>query len=141
LCVARPEVLDARPGWVDKSLALGPLPEADALELIDGLGGSNLDPAVRERVADVAEGNPLFAEQLLAWAAEGEALDIVPPSLDALLQSRIDRLPADQRAALGRAAVVGREFVPATIRALSSPEAVAGLGAALLELVRKGLLD
>jgi len=141
LCVSRPEVLDVRPGWVEKSLSLGPLPEANALELIDGLGGSNLDPGVRERVADVAEGNPLFAEQLLAWAAEGEGLDIVPPSLDALLQSRIDRLPADQRAALDRAAVVGREFAPAAIRALSPPDAGAGLGAALMELVRKGLLD
>jgi len=141
LCVARPEVLDVRPGWAEKSLALGPLPETDALALIDDLGGSDLDRAVRERVADVAEGNPLFAEQLLAWAAEGEGLDVVPPSLDALLQSRIDRLPADQRAALERAAVVGREFAPAAIRALSPPDAVAGLGPALLELVRKGLLD
>jgi DNA-binding SARP family transcriptional activator len=141
LCVARPELLDAHPGWAEKSLVLDPLPEADVLALIDDLGGPELDPAVRERVAEVAEGNPLFAEQLLAWAAESGGLDAVPPSVEALLHSRIDRLPSEQRAALDRAAVVGREFAPVTIQALSPPEAVAGIGPVLLELVRAGLLD
>src|SRR5262249_53598464 len=78
LSIARPELLDVRPGWAEKSLTLEPLPQADALALIDDLGGSDLEPAVRERVAEVAEGNPLFAEQLLSWAAEGERLDVVP---------------------------------------------------------------
>ena len=49
LCVARPELLDARPGWAGKSLMLDPLPEADVLALIDDLGRPDLDATVRER--------------------------------------------------------------------------------------------
>ena len=55
---------------------------------------------MRSSVVEAAEGNPLFVEQLLAMQTEVGDLDgelVVPPTLQALLAERIDRL-RDRRA-------------------------------------------
>ena len=67
-------------------------------------------------------------------------LDDVPPSVEALLESRLDLLAADERALLQRAAVVGREFTHRALVDLSPAEAAATLSGHLFELVRKGLV-
>ena len=67
-------------------------------------------------------------------------LDDVPPSVEALLESRLDLLAADERALLQRAAVVGREFTHRALVELSPAEAAATLSGHLFELVRKGLV-
>ena len=53
-----------------------------------------------DRIAEIAEGNPLYVQQLAAYVAEegAAALDSVPGSIEALLASRLDRLGADERA-------------------------------------------
>jgi DNA-binding SARP family transcriptional activator len=140
LCVARAELLEERPRWGERAIALEALGDREIAALVDNLSGGEVGAAVRARVAEVAEGNPLFAEQLLAWAAEGGPLDEVPPSVEALLQSRVDRLPADSRGVLVRAAVVGREFTPSAVRALSPDDAAGALGTTLFALVRNGFL-
>jgi hypothetical protein len=88
-----------------------------------------LPEALRKRIASAAAGNALFAEQLVAYAVEGglEELDSVPPSLDALLSSRLDRLPEAERGVLERAAVVGREFWRGAVSALSERDVDAEL--------------
>ena len=48
--------------------------------------------AARVRLAQAAAGNPLFAEELVAWVREGGDLDALPTSLNALLGARLDRL-------------------------------------------------
>ena len=69
----------------------------------------------RRPILEVAEGVPLFLEQLVAHAAEsGLADDRIPPTLDALLASRIDALEPGERAVLSRAAIVGA-LVPAGV--------------------------
>ena len=70
------------------------------------------------RIADIAEGNPLFVEQLLAFLEEAgpEALESVPPSVEALLASRLDRLESEELDVLERAAVAGREFARSAVR-------------------------
>jgi DNA-binding SARP family transcriptional activator/tetratricopeptide (TPR) repeat protein len=141
LGVARPELLEDRPGWAERTIAIEPLAEQDVRVLIDNLAAPDLDAGVRARIAEVAEGNPLFAEQLVVWAAEGGDLDTVPPSVEALLQSRIDRLPTEERGVLERAAVLGREFKPGGVRALSPPEAAASLAPLLFTLARRGFLE
>ena len=93
LCLARPELLDARPTWAGGkhnavSLLLEPLSEESAEAMIDVLpGGTGLDPVVRERVAHAAEGNPLFVEQMVALiAADGWSGELeVPPTIQAIL--------------------------------------------------------
>ena len=47
----------------------------------------------------------------------------VPPTIEALLSARLDRLLPDERAVVERASVVGRTFDEASVVALCSPDA------------------
>jgi DNA-binding SARP family transcriptional activator/predicted ATPase len=112
LCLGRPEVLEARPAWEAwEPLRLEPLAADEARSLVAEAGAA-LPDAARERIVELAGGNPLFAEQLAAYTAEegATALDSVPGSIEALLASRIDRLTPPERAVLEHAAVLGRDF-------------------------------
>ena len=143
--LARPELTDARPGRSRhpraETLTLAPLSEAESAELIDALLGQiELDPDVRRRVTDAAEGNPLFVEQLLAMLAEGGGDNAeVPPTIQALLAARLDSLPAEERDVLERASVIGLEFEWEALGELASdPRRPAG--SLLAALVRKELV-
>jgi DNA-binding SARP family transcriptional activator len=138
LGLARPELLDLRPEWREiEGTMLAPLPREDCKLLIENLG--EVADEVRSRILRTAGGNPLFIEQLFAHATEdGEAE--TPPSLEALLASRLDRLGPGELAVLQHAAVVGREFPrSAVVHLLSKGEATA-LQARLRALMRKGLV-
>ena len=79
---------------------------------MDDLAGPALDVDARARVIDAADGNPLFVEELLALALDerdGTGLT-VPPSIQALLAARLDRLADDEHAVLERASVEGKAF-------------------------------
>jgi class 3 adenylate cyclase/tetratricopeptide (TPR) repeat protein len=144
LCLARPELLETRPGWMAgkpnaTQITLQPLVGAEVDRLIENLvGGAELAGEARRHIADVAEGNPLFVEETLrmlvddgmlqpsegAWTVTGDLSVItVPPTIDGLLTARLDRLDAEERDVIERASVVGREFWWGAVSALS-PEAV-----------------
>ena len=69
--------------------------------------------------------------------AEGGSTDSIPPSIHALLAARLDRLPADERAALERAAVAGKELVRSAVLQLSGELERDALDARLLSLTRR----
>jgi DNA-binding SARP family transcriptional activator len=140
LCLARPELGETRP--VLGSLVLEPLTEEEGRELVDAGAGDEVPQEARRRIAEIAEGNPLFAEQLVAYARERgvEALATVPPTVEALLASRLDRLDAEERAVLQRAAVVGREFWQASVLDLTPALEVPSVGRHLAGLTRTGLI-
>jgi DNA-binding SARP family transcriptional activator/tetratricopeptide (TPR) repeat protein len=138
VCLARPELLDVRPEWREGAIALEPLSSEDAHRLAAALPGE-LDPERARSAVEAAEGNPLFLEQLLAFDAEGEA-GAVPPTLEALLASRLDRLPPGERAVLERAAVAGREFWRSAIDTLTPAGERAVAGRDLMALVRRRLV-
>jgi tetratricopeptide (TPR) repeat protein len=146
LCVARPELLDQRPSWSTPRdnaslLVLAPLSEMESSELVESLSAAPLPDSARERIVEVADGNPLFLEQLVAMqtdASEGELL--VPATLQALLAVRVAGLPADERCALERASVEGRHFHRSVVFELTPPDERAGLIPTLVSLVRKGLI-
>jgi class 3 adenylate cyclase/tetratricopeptide (TPR) repeat protein len=161
LCMARPELLDVRSGWGGGKLnaatvSLEPLSEGQAEQLITNLLGSAELPAeVAERIVETAEGNPLFVEQMLAtliddglvirddgrWVAAGDLSAVtVPPSIQALLASRLDRLTPEERSVLDAAAVVGKEFVAGAVLDLVDPAARPGVPGDLMALVRKELI-
>jgi class 3 adenylate cyclase/tetratricopeptide (TPR) repeat protein len=140
LCLARPELLDERPAWSGQSITLEPLSRFESDELIEGfLGGSQLRDASRTRIREMAGGNPLFVEQLLAMLAEGIDPEHVPPTMHALLAARLDALPDEERDLLERASVVGLEFEWDALAELH-PERRRPSGAHLAALVRKELL-
>ena len=149
LCSARPDLLEIRPGWAGgkanaTTIRLEALPPEDAEALLDALAlEAGIPERARERIAGAAEGNPLFLEQLVAMLAEEpSATDElpVPPTIDALLAERLERLGSEERALLERAAVLGREFRSEALAGLLPHTAVAGVPRALEGLVRRQFL-
>ena len=164
LCMARPDLLDVRPAWGGgktnaTTISLAPLSDAECGTLIDGLLGSSALPAdVRARITAVAEGNPLFVEEMLrmlvddgrlvrdetseAWLADGDLAGVhVPPTILALLSARLDRLSDPERAVLEAASVAGKSFHRGAVMALLTGDAATGLDAHLRSLVRKELIS
>ena len=115
LCLARPELLDLRPGWGGgrlraTAIELEPLGRADSEALVDALDGQ-LSPSAREALLGKTEGNPLFVEETIRMLAEGDGMaggiERIPDTLQALIAARIDQLPP-ARGLLQCAAVIGR---------------------------------
>jgi class 3 adenylate cyclase/tetratricopeptide (TPR) repeat protein len=137
VCLARPELIDDRPGWPGERVELEPLSDREAKELVGALA-ADLEPSVRERAMEASEGNPLFLEQLIALAEEdGQELS-VPHTIQAILAARLDRLDADERTLLERAAIVGKEFWRGALVALSPP--ATEVSPLLQRLVRRRLI-
>ena len=146
LCLARPELLEERPAWGGgklnaSSVLLGPLSERESAELVDQLGSAPVDESLRARVFEAAEGNPLFIEQMFAMLAEQGAPAerfAVPPTIQALLAARLDRLGSSERAVLEQASIVGKEFSREAVSELLTQGA--NLSQDLQSLVRKDLI-
>jgi class 3 adenylate cyclase/tetratricopeptide (TPR) repeat protein len=144
VCVARPELLDLRPGWGGGKLnattiLLEALTEAESAQLVDNLLASSLETATKRRIAAAADGNPLFVEEFLAMVADDvERALSIPPTIQALLAARLDGLSPDERTVVECAAVEGQEFRLDALAALV-PEPVA-LSSTLQALVRKDLI-
>jgi len=140
LVLARPELAEERPEL--RSLDLGPLADDEVRTLVDAAAVDAVPEDLRERIRRLAEGNPLFAEQLVAFVQEhgAEALRSVPPTVEALLSARLDRLEEETRAVLQRAAVVGRDFWQAAVLHLTPELEVPAVGRHLEQLAQKGLI-
>jgi tetratricopeptide (TPR) repeat protein len=128
--LARSELLERRPSWGAGRLnavtmALRPLESEEGEILLRHVLGGAVERTLGERLLATAEGNPLFLSELVAslqadgmitleaerWVATAEFASVpTPPSIRALLEARIDRLPPPERALLGAAAVAGNEF-------------------------------
>ena len=127
LTVARPELVERRRDWggglaAFTSIALEPLDGEATLALVTELGQAHgLPDAVLADIAVKSGGNPLFAEELVATLAEGDASTGVPAGLTSLLLARLDALPAEQQAALRCASVIGMTFWPGAVDALGAP--------------------
>ncbi|HEX5877878.1 MAG TPA: adenylate/guanylate cyclase domain-containing protein [Actinomycetota bacterium] len=160
VAMARPEFLEQRTGWAGgklnaTTLLLEPLGDAEATRLLAALAGPVALPAeVARRITTAAEGNPLFLEELLAALVEEgrlrrsdgrwEAADLgdlgIPPSIQALLTARLDRLEDPERAVLERAAVAGQVFEQSAVVELTPPAERGSVPARLQALVRRELL-
>ncbi|MFN2524953.1 MAG: adenylate/guanylate cyclase domain-containing protein [Actinomycetota bacterium] len=158
VCMSRPDLLDQRPAWGGgklnaTSLLLEPLSSEDCSAIIDNLlGQGELVRNLRGRIIQVAEGNPLYLEQVLAmliddgllrkdngrWLPTQDLSDIsVPSTIQALLTARLDKLQGEERQVVERASVIGRVFYRGAVAELS-PEAERGkVPGHLLTLVRK----
>jgi predicted ATPase len=119
--LARPELFDARPDWGSSvpeflTLTLGPLDEAHARELVIRRVG---DGGHADAVLEIAEGNPLFIEQLAASVGE-TAPGRLPTNIREIVAARLDALPQAERGLLLDAAVVGKVFWVDALRAFDS---------------------
>ena len=143
VCMARTELHDERPTWSggvlnSTTVLLDPLPADESATLIRNLvGESVLQGALGRRIVETAEGNPLFVEEMIGmlvdagvltrdgegWQLNGDLDRVeVPPTIQALLAARLDRLPPAERAVAQRGSVIGRTFEQLAVSELS-PEA------------------
>jgi class 3 adenylate cyclase len=131
----RPEY---EPAWGDRpavtALQLEPLPAGDIRRLVETrLGVDALPETLARQVAEKAEGNALFAEEILSFLTERGVLRVaggkvefdanataaLPASVRSLLTARVDRLAPEDRALLQAAAVIGRRFDPQLLAAVA----------------------
>jgi class 3 adenylate cyclase/tetratricopeptide (TPR) repeat protein len=110
LCTARLELLERRPAWGGGKLnaanvALAPLSGDDTARLMCALGVET-QPELVER----AGGNPLYAEQYVRMLRERGSTQDLPESVQGIIAARLDSLPAEEKAVLQDAAVVGKVF-------------------------------
>ncbi|HUF01504.1 MAG TPA: adenylate/guanylate cyclase domain-containing protein [Gaiellaceae bacterium] len=134
LCLARPELLDARPGWGggrvrSTAIELDPLSEEESAELVEQLlsqlaGAAGERPtSLPQEALDRTEGNPLFVEETIRMLIESGSgngsADRVPDTLQALIAARIDHLDPAAKTLLQRGSVVGRVFWRGALEHLS----------------------
>ena len=148
--LARPEIRELRPAFVETGRPV------DELVLLTGLdagstatlaarllGTDELPRGLAERLPASTDGNPLFVREVVRmlvderivrreddrWVltVEPDAID-VPPTIQSLLAARVERLPAEERVVLERAAVIGPDFTRGGLEHLCST--VERLGAA-----------
>ncbi len=124
--------------WNNKTyytqLRLDPLGKQSAAEMLSALLGANAELAPLERlIIERTEGNPFFMEETVqVLLDEGSlvrngALKLmrplselkIPPTVQAILASRIDHLAAEAKELLQTLAVIGREFPLSLIRAVA----------------------
>ena len=149
VCNTRPELLEQRPAWAVEAdrtvpIELAPLGEGPAAALLEALTGDQRIPAsTRARLIDTAGGNPLYLEQLAASLSEqtgSETRPVLPPTIQALLAARLQRLGPGASSVLARAAIMGKDFGVQAVRELLPPEARDPLPRNLQTLVARGLV-
>jgi predicted ATPase/class 3 adenylate cyclase len=160
VCSARHELSEAHPAWAERpgslTVTLEPLTPEDSERFIDRLlGETELPLELRRRVVVAAEGNPLYAEQMVSMLADrglagqngsgaGRTIDgptpdelIVPPSIQALIAARLDLLSREERAVVEPASVVGLVFPEPAVHELVPDAVRPTLGQHLSALARK----
>jgi class 3 adenylate cyclase/tetratricopeptide (TPR) repeat protein len=162
LCLARSDLLDERSEWAARlpnatMLHLPPLGDGEIRALIDELlQGDGLSGGLRERIADVGSGNPLFVVEMCKMLRDEGALDprgaddratskeaalsTVPPTIQAVVGARLDRLTAEERAVIHGAAVMGKVFSWGAVLELVPDELRPRVGPILQGLVRRELI-
>ena len=160
ITLARPELLEARPGWGAGrrnflALDVEPLSEVAMRELLAGLI-PGLPPSAAASITARADGIPLYAvETIRMLLADGRLLErgdgtfqpvgdlgelAVPDTLHALIAARLDSLEPADRALIADAAVLGQSFTVDGLAALSGVDRTA-VEAKLRPLVRREIIQ
>jgi class 3 adenylate cyclase/ketosteroid isomerase-like protein/tetratricopeptide (TPR) repeat protein len=163
VALARPELRETRDAFTSAGrraldvIELAPLKREESRTLLDlVLGVSDLPQPLIRRILDTTEGNPLYLGELLrmlidegslarsddVWMAVGGIESVeVPPTIQALLAARIERLRSDERTVLERAAVIGQQFYRGAVADLAPAPVSLGLDAHLETLRRKDMVE
>ncbi|MDQ4059428.1 MAG: AAA family ATPase [Actinomycetota bacterium] len=109
VCLSRPDLFEDGTGpSTSEVVKLAPLAASELANLVIDRGGPVAQGSL-QRIVNLSQGNPLFAEQLLAAADEGD-VDTIPASLVGLLSMRLDRLGPAERDLLRCASVLGLDL-------------------------------
>ncbi len=159
VCTARPELYDRRPGWGggrrnSVTISLSPLSADETARLIAALLSQAVLPAeTQTALLERCGGNPLYAEEFVRMLGDrgillrrGATVELaadgdipVPETVQALIAARLDTLPAERKALVHDAAVMGKVFWAGAAAAIGCiGEAAAQEG--LRELVDRGFV-
>jgi tetratricopeptide (TPR) repeat protein len=159
LALSRRDLRDELPSWGYQSAAveLGPLTPEEIGELLSNLlDGWAMPGALQKRLVEMADGNPLYVEELIRSLIDADVLrrgagrwelhvtpsEIqIPPTIGAIVAARLEQLSETERVVLERAAVIGKNFWWRALTALVPEEMVAGLGRVFQSLMRKELIE
>jgi tetratricopeptide (TPR) repeat protein len=159
LTLARPELLDERPGWGSSrssatAMPLAPLPDEDMRALVGAMLPQLPEPQL-DAIVNRAEGMPLYAVEMIRalLGAErirpaGAAFELtgaidelpIPASLRSLIGSRLDALDPEDRGLMQDASVLGLAFGADALASVSG-RSEAELEPRLRGLVRRELLQ
>ncbi|MGI9622361.1 MAG: ATP-binding protein, partial [Acidimicrobiales bacterium] len=163
LGLARPELRDVRPALTERGGRVSTVVPIEGLDprateqlaaMI--LGSDRLPDDLVDRLPDSTQGNPLFVREFIrmlvddgtiARAGDGWEMAIdadaveVPPTIQSLLASRVERMPPDERRVLELASVVGTEFPRGAVAMLAPDLTRSELEAVVGTLRRKEVLD
>jgi class 3 adenylate cyclase/tetratricopeptide (TPR) repeat protein len=159
VCTTRPELYDRHATFAAglhnaNRINLAPLSDAETADLVARLLDTPAIPEnLRGPIVERAEGNPLYVEELLrllrdrgllvpapeGWELRSDEELPLPGSIQALIAARLDTLPAERKALLADAAVVGKVFWAGAVASMGDHDA-AEVTDALRELSRKELV-
>jgi DNA-binding NarL/FixJ family response regulator len=132
----RPFLAEEERREVIERVVLSPLSPAELAAQVTGILGEAADAQLVARVYERSQGNPFFAEELLAASAEADGP--LPASLRDVLSLRIEALPGDARGVLRVAAAAGQRIghrLLAAVADLPEPALLEALRAALAQHV------
>ncbi len=167
--LTRPDLYERKPDWglgLDRHfrLDLKPLPPARTRELVRHILRKLPEtPAyLVEQITQAADGNPFYVEEIINMLREdGVLLDDektgswqlaravpdplpAPPTVEGLIQARLDQMPPDERRLLELATIVGRDFSAPMLRSLltatGEPDTGEELESQLARLQRRELI-
>jgi class 3 adenylate cyclase len=158
VALARPELREIRPALTESGRRVAlviPLEGLDAAATeqlaTELLGGSGLPAQLIATLPSSTGGNPLFVRELVRMLVDdgvvtrGDdrwllAVDLdgveVPPTIQSLLATRVERLPVDERRVLELASVIGPEFPLGALASLL-PEMTGSQLSATIERLRR----
>ncbi len=162
VAAARTDLFDIRPDFAQDlpsaaRMELQPLSDAESRALIEHLiGGGGAAADLPDRVFTGAEGNPLFVEELVRMLVDERHIEkdeagvssvrklpavSVPPTIQALLAARLDRLDPAEHAVVEAAAVIGRSFAGGAVLELNRGVDRSELDRHLRALERRQLIE
>jgi class 3 adenylate cyclase len=155
ISLARPELLDRRPGWGGGrrnsiSIALEPLPSLAVAELVADLLADPA-PEIVAAVVERAEGNPFYAGEIVRSLAERlgslpdpaavpAAIAALPDTVQTTVLARIDALEPAARRVVQLGAVLGRSFEPRAIPAVDATLDEEAVARAIDDLLDRDLI-
>ncbi|MFZ0492483.1 MAG: AAA family ATPase [Acidimicrobiia bacterium] len=136
-----------------ESIEVSSLTETESRALLNSLLSiERLPESVSRLILETAEGNPFFVEEIIrsfiqreliaeqdgTWTATGEIADVaIPPSVQAVVMSRVDRLDRAVRRCAQVASVIGRSFTRELLESVIGSDVGPSLGV----LLSMGLIE
>jgi class 3 adenylate cyclase/tetratricopeptide (TPR) repeat protein len=139
-----------------QQIELAELNPTDTDRLVDELVGRRPELSeIRQRIVERSGGNPFFAEELIRSLVEHVALvgeqgdyrkgivsnaNVLPPTVQAVIGARIDRLAPPERDLLQTAAIIGKDFQLAVLQSVADSK-TSEVESTLARLCSAGLLQ